>query len=65
MVVCYGLWYLSDGDREEMEDFLNKLNEIYIVSLLFCYKNLILLWNKLCEWNDVELSELLFVGENE
>lgn len=65
MVVRHGSRYPSDGDREEMEDLLNKLNEIYTASSPFRYKNLTLPWNKPREWNDAEPSELSSVGENE
>lgn len=65
MVIRHGSRYPSDGDREEMDDLLNKLNEIYTVSSPFRFKNLTLPWNKPREWNDAEPSELSSVGENE
>ena len=65
MVVRHGSRYPSDGDREEIEDLLNKLNEIYTASSPFRYKNLTLPWNQPREWNDAEPSELSSVGENE
>lgn len=37
MIVCYGLRYFSDGDREDIDEFLGKLNKIYNESVLFCY----------------------------
>ena len=65
MVVRHGSRYPSDGDREEIDDLLNKLNEIYTVRSPFHYKNLTLPWSKPREWNDAEPSELSSVGENE
>lgn len=65
MVVRHGSRYPSDGDREEIDDLLNKLNDIYTTDSQFHYKNLTLPWNKPDEWNDAEPSELSSVGENE
>ena len=65
MVLRHGSRYPSDGDREEIDDLLTRLNEIYTVNSPFRYQNLSLPWNTPPEWKDAEPSELSSVGENE
>ncbi|XP_078350829.1 multiple inositol polyphosphate phosphatase 1-like [Oculina patagonica] len=65
MVIRHGSRYPSDGDREEIDDLLTKLNEIYTVNSPFHYQNLTLPWNEPPEWKDAAPGELSTVGENE
>lgn len=65
MVIRHGSRYPSDGDREDIDELLTKLNEIYTPSSPFRYQNLTLPWNKPPEWSDAEPSELSITGENE
>lgn len=65
MVLRHGSRYPSDGDREEIDELLAKLNKIYTVNSPFRYQNLTLPWNKPPEWKHADPSELSSVGENE
>ena len=65
MVIRHGSRYPSDGDREEINELLTKLNEIYTVSSPFRYRNLSIPWKKPPEWSNAQPSELSATGENE
>lgn len=65
MVIRHGSRYPSDGDREEIDELLTKLNEIYSLSSPFRYQNLTIPWNKPAEWSNAEPSELSVTGEIE
>lgn len=65
MIVRHGSRYPSDGDREDIDEFLGKLNKIYNESAPFRYQNLTIPWSKPTEWNNAMPSELSAAGENE
>ena len=65
MIIRHGSRYPSNGDREEIDELLTKLNKIYTVSSSFQYQNLTIPWNRPPEWSDAEPGELSATGENE
>lgn len=65
MIIRHGSRYPSDGDREDIDKLLTKLNSIYNASSPFRYKNLTIPWNKPTEWKNAKASELSQVGEIE
>ena len=65
MVIRHGSRYPSDGDREDIDKLLTKLNEIHTISSPLRYQNLTIPWNKPPEWGNAEPSELSVVGEIE
>ena len=65
MVIRHGSRYPSDGDMEEIDELLNKLNEIYTKNSPFRYHNLTLPWNKPPQWSDGQPGELTSVGQKE
>lgn len=65
MLIRHGSRYPSDGDREDIDELLTKLNEIYTSSSIFRYQNLTIPWSKPPDWSNAEPSELSVTGENE
>lgn len=65
MITRHGSRYPSDGDREDIDKLLTKLNRIYNASSPFHYKNLTIPWNKPTEWKNAKAGELSQVGEIE
>lgn len=65
MVIRHGSRLPSDGDMEEIDALLTKLNQIYTKDSPFRYQNLTLPWIKPPLWNDGNPGELTAVGEIE